>query len=451
MTPGRAFPVALAALAATALAPAAAGAPPPLAFPGAEGAGRHAAGGRGGAVLHVTTLADSGPGSLRAAVEARGPRTILFAVAGTIRLKADLVIREPRVTIAGQSAPGGGITLADHGLVIRADDVVVRHLRVRRGPAGGEGDAIWVAGGSRIILDHVSASWSTDETLSVSGPREGPPPRDVTVQWSLIAESLRRSVHAKGEHGYGSLVRGSDGAEYSFHHNLWAHHQARMPRPGNYRPVAEDPTGPLMQFRSNLFYNWGGKASGYNADSAARATYNFIDNSYRPGPDSRGRLAFREENSEARAYFAGNLMAGAPPADPWLLVEGADRPGYRLAAPAPTAPVAAEPAAAAEARILAHAGAACWRDPVDTRVVADVAAGTGRLIDDPAEVGGWPALPAGRPAPDQDGDGMPDSWERATGSNPAKADSNAPAPDGLTRLEAWLAHRAAACLAPARG
>ena len=158
----------LAALVLLGLCAAPAGAQP-LAFPGAEGAGRFAAGGRGGAVLRVTTLADSGPGSLRAAVEARGPRTILFDVAGTIRLASDLVIREPRITIAGQSAPGGGIALADAALVVRADDVVIRHLRVRRGDLSpGEGDAVWIESGRRIILDHVSASWSVDETLSAS-------------------------------------------------------------------------------------------------------------------------------------------------------------------------------------------------------------------------------------------------------------------------------------------
>ena len=133
----------------------------PLAFPGAEGAGRLAVGGRGGAVLRVTNLDDDGPGSLRAAVRAPGPRTIIFDVAGTIRLRSDLVVREPRITIAGQSAPGGGIALADATLVVDADDVVIRHLRVRHGDRSGrEGDSIWIAGGRRIILDHISASWS---------------------------------------------------------------------------------------------------------------------------------------------------------------------------------------------------------------------------------------------------------------------------------------------------
>ncbi len=171
-----------------------------LAFPGAEGAGRFAAGGRGGAVLRVTSLADSGPGSLRAAVEARGPRTILFDVAGTIRLASDLVIREPRVTIAGQSAPGGGVALADGTLIVHADDVIIRHLRVRRGDrTPGEGDSIWIEGGRRIILDHVSASWSVDETLSASARYDrGEGYCDLTVQWSIIAESLRRSQPRQG-------------------------------------------------------------------------------------------------------------------------------------------------------------------------------------------------------------------------------------------------------------
>lgn len=418
----------------------------PLAFPGAEGAGRFATGGRGGAVLRVTSLADSGPGTLRAAVDAKGPRTILFAVSGTINLASDLVVREPRITIAGQSAPGGGITLADHGLVIRSDDVIVRHIRVRRGDKGGEGDSLSVVGGQRIILDHVSASWSTDETLSVSGPRTGPSPRDVTVQWSIISESLRRSVHAKGDHGYGSLVRGSHGAAYSFHHNLWAHHQARMPRPGNYLAAAEDPHGPVMEFRSNIFYNWGGKASGYNADKAARASYNFLDNSYLPGPDSKGQFAFREENAEARAFFAGNRMAGALPADPWSLVEGGDRPGYRLAAPLAIAPFTREPADTSAPRILASAGASCARDAVDSRVVADVGRGSGRLIDSQTDVGGWPKLVAGTAPADTDADGLPDAWEKANGSNPRVADSSRPGANGTTLLESWLAELAASCV-----
>jgi hypothetical protein len=415
-----------------------------LAFPGAEGAGRFAAGGRGGAVIRVTTLADSGPGSLRAAIEARGPRTIMFDVAGTIHLASDLVIREPRVTIAGQSAPGGGIALADATLVVHADDVIIRHLRVRRGDrTPGEGDSIWIRGGRRIILDHVSASWSIDETLSASaryGADEGY--YDLTVQWSVIAESLRHSHHSKGDHGYGSLIRGSRGARVSFHHNLWAHHVARMPRPGNYAGPAEDPEGPLMEFRSNVFYNWGRGFSGYNEDEASLIRYNFIDNAYVAGPDSTGAIAFRERNTLARAWFAGNSMNGAVPADPWSLVIGTLPEGYRLAGPADVAPVAADPAPSAMAHVLARAGA--WpRDAADLRVVESVRTRTGRHIDSQEEVGGWPELAGSWAEPDTDGDGMPDAWERAHGLDPARADGNADRDgDGMTNVEDWLADRA---------
>mgnify|MGYP001582158194 CR=1 FL=1 len=211
--------------------------PSRVAFPGAEGAGQYAKGGRGGAVIKVTSLADAGPGTLRAAVEAKGARTVVFDVSGTIALKSALKIENPQITIAGQTAPGGGITLRDQSLIVAADEVIVRYIRSRLGDVSGvQGDAITVLKGRNIILDHVSASWSTDETLSLSS-RFDPPENgfyDVTVQWSIIAESLDRSTHEKGRHGYGTLIRASNGARISFHHNLWAHHQARMPRPGNY-------------------------------------------------------------------------------------------------------------------------------------------------------------------------------------------------------------------------
>lgn len=416
-----------------------------LAFPGAEGAGRFSLGGRGGAVLRVTSLADSGLGSLRAAIEARGPRTIVFDVSGTIRLTSDLVIREPRVTIAGQSAPGGGIALADATLIVRADDVVIRHLRVRRGDrAPGEGDSIWIERGRRIILDHVSASWSIDETLSASSRYpNGDGYYDLTVQWSVIAESLRRSHHSEGEHGFGSLIRGGHGARVSFHHNLWAHHVARMPRPGNYNGPEVDPEGPVMEFHSNLFYNWGRGFAGYDEDEAAMIRYAFIDNAYVSGPDSGGQLAFRERNRLARAFFAGNSMNGTIPADPWSLVTGNIPEGYRLPAPLDVAPVAADPAPSAYERVLASAGA--WpRDTADARIAASVRARAGRHIDSQEEVGGWPELAAGAAQRDGDGDGMPDAWERAHGLDPARPDGNADRDgDGMTNLEDWLAARAA--------
>lgn len=413
-----------------------------LAFPGAEGAGRFALGGRGGAVLRVTNLNDSGPGSLRAAVESRGPRTIVFDIGGTLTLQSPLTIRQGRVTLAGQTAPGGGITLRGQPLVVAADDVIVRHLRVRLGDETGvQEDAVSITRGNRIILDHISASWSVDETLS-AGSRYDPPERgiyDVTVQWSLIAESLNASNHAKGEHGYGSLMRGGHGARMTFHHNLWASHHARMPRPGNYNPPAVDPLGPRFEFRNNLFYDWGGSHSGYNADTDSLSTYAFIANAYIPGPDSTGRWAFEESDPLARAWFEANSMGGVVPADPWSLVKDSGRPGYRLSARPDWADPATETAAEAEASVLSGVGARN-RDSVDQRILDGVRARTGRIIDSQTDVGGWPDLAPGRPWVDADRDGMPDAWESAHGLNPADpVDGPAdPDGDGFTNLEDWL-------------
>ncbi|MDP1736179.1 MAG: pectate lyase [Caulobacter sp.] len=432
----------IAALATSAPAATARGGPVP-AFPGAEGFGRYAAGGRGGAVFHVTTLADSGPGSLRAAVEAKGPRTVVFDVGGTITLVSPLKISRPGITLAGQTAPGDGITLRGQPLVIAADDVIVRYIRVRLGDETRvQDDAVSITRGRRIIIDHVSASWSVDETLS-AGSRYDPPEDgiyDLTVQWSLIAQSLNVSVHDKGKHGYGSLIRGGYGARFSWHHNLWADHQARMPRPGNYNSAMVDPVGPLFEFRNNVFYNWGGGRAGYNADSDSLAGYDFVANWYQAGPDSEGTLAFCEENPLARAFFAGNTMNGAIPDDPWSLVGCAPGAGYRSPAPLADSGIVTDAAARAYERVLAGAGASKVRDAVDLRVVAGVRDRTGRLINSQADVGGWPVLKGGPAWVDGDGDGMPDDWERANRFNPKDGSDGAEDrdADGYTNLEDWL-------------
>lgn len=413
-----------------------------LAFPGAEGAGRHAVGGRGGAVLRVTSLDDAGPGTLRAALEMEGPRTVIFDVGGTIRLASPLVIRQGRVTIAGQTAPGGGVAIRDQPLIIRADDVVIRHVRSRLGDESGvEADAISIERGSRIIVDHVSASWSVDETLSV-GSRYDPPARgiyDVTVQNSIISESLNASGHAKGEHGYGTLARGGHGARISFVGNLWSSHRARMPRPGNYNPPDIDPLGPQFEFRQNVFYNWGGSHAGYNADTQSISTYAFVGNAYVPGPDSEGRWAFEDSNPLARAWFEKNAMAGVVPDDPWSLVRFDGGPGEKLIArPDWADPADATPAITTD-RVLVTAGA-MPRDAADARVVAGIRAGSGRILDSQADVGGWPELAPGTPWIDGDGDGMPDDWERAHGLDPAdpRDAPQDPDGDGFTNLEDWL-------------
>ncbi|MES2861752.1 MAG: pectate lyase [Pseudomonadota bacterium] len=425
---------------ATAKAPGAAQASEAVAFPGAQGAGRLSLGGRGGAVLRVTNLNDSGPGSLRAAVETEGPRTVVFDIGGTITLSTPLRIREPRLTIAGQTAPGGGITLRGQPLLISADDVVIRYIRSRLGDVQGvQADAITIDRGSRIILDHVSASWSVDETLSIGS-------RDrvidaVTVQWSIIAESLNLSTHSKGDHGYGSLVRGNRGARFTFHHNLWAAHRARMPRPGNYLTPDIDPVGPSFEFTNNVFYDWGQGHAGYNSDKepATISTYAFVANAYRRGPDSTGAVIFEEESSVAHAWFDANSVDGVVPTDPWAPVTGDDGPGYRLSALPAWAMGATQTAAEAENAVLAHAGASHARDAVDTRILSGVADRTGRIINRQSDVGGWPDLAPGTPWIDTDADGMPDAWETAHGLDPAVADDASDSDgDGFTHLEDWL-------------
>ncbi len=413
------------------------------AFPGAEGFGANAVGGRGGRVIAVTNLNDDGPGSLRAAVEATGPRIVVFRTSGTIRLTRPLTIRNPNITIAGQTALGG-ITVRDYAFVIEANQVIVRYLRARLGDESRvESDAFTISRGNNIIVDHVSASWSVDETLSVSArSQNGVPTIDnVTVQWSIIAESLNHSVHAKGDHGYGSLIRGSFGARYSFHHNLWAHHRARMPRPGNYLSVEEDPQGPLFDFVNNVFYNWGGSYSGYNEDQNANARYNFINNYYIAGADSGAHtFAFRERNRAAHAYFAGNWWNDAEPSDPWSLVNlEAENATYRSATPFQTAPITIERANVAYRRVLANAGSVVARDAVDQRVVGSVHDRTGQLIDSQTQVGGWSDPVFGMFQPDTDNDGMDDAWERAHGLNVGRDDGAADRDgDGYTNVEEYV-------------
>jgi hypothetical protein len=225
----------------------------------------------------------------------------------------------------------------------------------------------------------------------------------------------------------------------SYHHNLWANHLDRMPRPGNYSLPSEDDIGGRLDFRSNVFYNWGKDRSGYNYDVSTAIQYNFVDNSYVAGPDSKGSFAFDEKNQLARAYYVGNSMNGTIPADQKTLVKGYLPTGYWLGAPIDVGPVARDPAPQAYARVLDTAGASLARDAVDRKVVEGVRTHTGRIIDDEAQDGGWPALKS-LPAPvDSDNDGMPDDWERARGLDPARADGAADRNhDGWSNLEEYF-------------
>jgi len=408
-----------------------------VAFPGAEGFGQWSEGGRGGDVYIVTNLNDSGAGSLRQAINASGPRTVVFEVSGTISLNSPLYISNPRITIAGQTAPGDGICLKNHGLVVNANNVIVRHIRSRLGDNDGDvQDAMSVTGGNNIILDHVSASWGVDEVLSV-----GDNASNVTVQWSIISEGLRNSIHPKGAHSYGALVRGHEGAGVSYHHNVFAHNEGRNPRPGNYLSHTEDPEGLLFDFRNNVVYNWGGTVAGYNDDTDSVSKYNFINNYYKAGPDSDGSLAFRQRIDDyCRAYFAGNAMNGSVPGDPWSLVTGQTGGSLKLGSALAVAPVTTESATDAYDSVLASAGASKPRDSVDERIVRQIRNGWGSIIDDEADVGGWPTLNSTAPSTDTDRDGMPDYWETTRGLdlNNAAHRNRDRLEDGYTNLEEYI-------------
>lgn len=409
----------------------------PPAFPGAEGFGAATAGGRGGRVMVVTTLDDSGPGSLREACSATGPRTIVFAVSGIIDLKRPLQITEPFVTIAGQSAPGEGVCLRGGEFSIKTHDVIVRFLRSRPGDIlRQEMDAINIVGKSRnVIVDHCSASWSVDESLSPSGGIS-----DITVQWCLIGESLNKGVHSKGSHGYGSLARAVGGV--TFHHNLWVKNVARNPRLGdNYGK----PPYPTFDVRNNVMALWGAVCSGMTGDQLSA---NYVENYLKPGPESSARPPILLTNTAHVRYFlAGNMVEGRPQYDAngeaWFSPAEAD--GRRLfeLVEGPFAAPAVRTTSARQAYhdVLAHAGAVVpRRDAVDKRIVEEVRSGRGRIINSQTEVGGWPGYKPAAPLKDTDSDGMPDAWERSHGLNPRHAGDAAQDRDGdgYTNLEEYL-------------
>ena len=417
-----------------------------LAFPGAEGFGANSIGGRGGAVYIVTNLNDDGPGSLREAVEAKGPRIVVFEISGTIAQKSVLTVRNPYLTIAGQTAPGGGICLKDNELVIAADHVVVRYIRSRAGDnVSNENHGINVIAGKNIIIDHCSASWAVDEVLSVTNSQGKLD--SVTVQWCFITESLHNSVHWKGPHGMGSIISGSYGSKYSFHHNLYAHHNNRSPCACNYTSYDNDNDGMILDFRNNVIYDWGSRA-GTVAGEYGKTQTNFVNNYYKSGRDSQGNYIFLEEVPQSRSYVNSNCMNGVFSEDPWFFIlfngifSEAQKAAFKLSSPVQVALVKTDNAITAYARVLASGGATLpHRDAVDARVVNQVINGTGRIIDDEAEVGGWPELKS-TPAPnDSDRDGMPDYYERPNKLNPndpSDAKGTNLSKEGYTNIEVYL-------------
>ena len=431
------------------------------AFPGAEGGGMYTTGGRGGKVIHVTNLNDSGAGSLRAALNESGARTIVFDVCGTIQLKSQLSIKNGDVTIAGQTAPGEGITLRDYTVYVGANNVIIRFIRFRMGDeTKQENDATWGRYQQDIIIDHCSMSWCTDECGSFYANK------NFTMQWCLLGESLNESVHGKGSHGYGGIWGGKNA---SFHHNLLTCHKSRNPRfchPQVYSSYVTTHRG-NVDYRNNVVYNWGDNSS-YGGEDLH---INMVGNYYKPGPASKQRNYFLDANGYyssgntqykyPRLYVEGNYHAGsyatALNSDNWQGIywhdqsnatqhAAGDAPGAKLNAPLPikqndskVCHTSTHSAANAYARVLDHVGASLRRDAVDKRLVDDARNGKATysnggngskngIIDSQSAVGGWPTLTAtseeiARATTDTDGDHIPDYYEQLMGLDKTKADA----------------------------
>jgi pectate lyase len=427
----------LVALLCHAVAPARATSPVIPAFPGAQGFGANTPGGRGGRVIAVTNLSDDGPGSFRAACEAEGPRIVIFRVSGLITLTRKLVIRNPYITIAGQTAPGDGICLRNFTFVIATHDVVVRYLRSRLGDlTAQEDDSITLAAGARdVVVDHCSATWSIDEDLSLAGDVS-----NVTVQWCLIAEGLNHSKHSKGAHGYGSLARAN--GPVTWHHNLWAHNTSRNPRLGDNYGKAPYPT---FDVRNNVIYDFGEIASGL---TQGVLKVNYVANYIRPGPSSAATTPIHVGGpSDLQFYIKDNIFEGNTALtkdnsqffDP-VVIDGQQQV-HTVDRPFVTPVVDTVAASDALEAVLATVGASLpRRDSVDTRIISEVREHRGSIIDSQQQVGGWPELKTAPASKDSDGDGMPDDWERRFGLNPFDpSDANLDKDqDGYTNIEEYL-------------
>ncbi|SMC39632.1 polysaccharide lyase [Pedobacter africanus] len=449
------------------------------AFPGAEGGGAYSFGGRGGKVYVVTTLADSGPGSLREACEQGGARIIVFNVAGIIRLKSPISIRAPYITIAGQTAPGDGVCIAGESVWIDTHDVVIRYMRFRRGETEvtRRDDAIGGNPVGNIIIDHVSASWGLDENMSiyrhVYDAEDGSKPLklptvNVTIQNSIFSEALDTYNHA-----FGSTIGGLNS---TFMRNLWASNISRNPSVGMYGDFG---------FVNNVVFNWWNRSADGGDNNSL---YNFINNYYKPGPITPldQPIAFRILKPESgrdkqfshtfgRAYVHGNIIEGFEKVskDNWdggVQIEGMANKkkildSMRVNKPMPMAKVSITDARTAYAYALANAGATLpRRDAVDQRIVEQVKTGVVKyaadakapaggqfikrrlpadsykmgIISDISQVGGYPEY-KGTPYKDADNDGMPDAWEVKQGLNPNDASDAAKiAGNGYAHIENYI-------------
>lgn len=390
----------------------------PLAFPGAVGPAAQTVGGRGGKILRVTTLAPDGPGSLKAAIETPGPRIIVFEVGGVIDMgRQGLEIKHPFLTIAGQTAPGPGITLIRTGIDVRTHDVVIRHLRVFTGVdgqpkrSGWEADTFSTVAAHNVIVDHCTLMWGIDENMSASGPRftgqsvedwRAGTSRNITFSNNLAAEGLADASHPKGEHSKGSLIH-DNATGIVFYRNLWAHNVER-------NPLIKGGGQALMI--NNLIYNPQHRAVHYNLMALEWVGHDYVTgqitavgNVMRGGNDTDARLPFLMlgGDGDLEYYSKDNLAVDRHgEALPEFGRYGETR-AQLIRARAPLAPIDGYkilPVRDVETSVLATAGARPWaRDPEEIRVLFFVAEGRGEVIDDEKEVSGYPAVKPAVKAP----------------------------------------------------
>src|SRR5215203_616884 len=366
----------------------------PIAFPGAEGYGKYATGGREGKVFVVSNLNDKGSGSFREAAEAKGKRTIVFAVSGTIHLETKLSIKGD-VTIAGQTSAGDGICLADNSVSLGGDNIIIRYLRFRMGDkyqsqagmvhGSGDDDAFGGVRRKNIIIDHCSMSWSTDEVFSIYAGDS------TTLQWNLISEPLNYSYHFETgdkdyeHHGFGGIW---GGLHLTAHHNLFAHCNNRNPR---FNGIRHTPTE-FVDYRNNVIYDWGSNTiyAGEGGD------YNIINNYFKYGPSTNKSVQYRIVNPGknetigfGKWYVDGNYVDEAKDVSKnnWLGIHmgnggtEADKKSTVIDKPHDAWPVQTQTAEEAYETVLKLVGASYKRDTLDERIINDVKNRTGKLID----------------------------------------------------------------------
>jgi pectate lyase len=412
------------------------------AFPGAEGFGSATPGGRGGKIIEVTNLNASGPGSFAEACEASGPRIVVFRTGGMIRTNDVINIKNPFITIAGQTAPGDGICIGGGGyLDITTHDVIVRGLRIRvgdnpAGPPGDNRDGIGIANESEapynIILDHCSVSWAIDENIQLWYPCH-----NITIQWCITSEALDSSIHNEGPHSKGMII-GPGAEKISIHHNLFAHNVERNPL------ISVDTETELI---NNVIYNWGYRGLNLgNCYPEHGEKSDIIGNYFKKGPNT-GDLAFHISDcwEHSKVYVKENIGPGRPNdnGDEWNLIYSEVKSSIKANESVIESSIKnIQSAANAYESVLISAGAIIpKRDSVDMRIISDVRNGTGKIIDSQNEAGGWPDYLNGSPPVDSDHDGMPDIWETNHGLNPAKySDCNEKnlSSAGYTNIEVYI-------------